>query len=190
MGDDLRLWVVNTIRRPSRVKLGGRWRPHNARLSSGLLYAGAWGRGLLDLVYPPQYPGCSAVGELFCEVPILVRTLSDRNLSPLRRRAGLRGLCAACAARQRGSTASSLPPSTPIPCGKQFRATGTRTCAIWPARSLSGWLPPGMRTTSQRMSSCRCPCTPGLRPSVAITRPRSWRADCSARSRCRTCRGS
>lgn len=74
--------------------------PHNDRLSGGLLTRmRGMGRGLLDLVYPPRCPGCSAVGELFCEkCRSAVRTYPIATCPRCGRAEPSRGLCAACAA--------------------------------------------------------------------------------------------
>lgn len=113
----------------------------NAGPTAALLRAArAAGRGLLDLLYPPQCPGCRRLGEVFCaacrgQVRLYPRLCCPRCGKP----AAARSLCPDCAGTP--SPLEAILPATvfahPIrPAIHDFKYEGTRDLAA----PLAEWL--------------------------------------------------
>lgn len=102
--------------------------------------ARAVGRGLLDLLYPPQCPGCRRLGEVFCDAcRWQVRPYPLLCCPRCGRPAPARGLCPACAVTP--SPLEAILPATifahPIrPAIHDFKYEGTRDLAA----PLAEWL--------------------------------------------------
>ena len=113
----------------------------HARLATAIgERARAAARGLLDLIYPPQCPGCGRLGEVFCpQCRCLVRPYPFVGCPRCGRPAPIRSLCPACAASP--SPLDAILPATvfahPIRQAiHQFKYEGTLDLAA----PLSGWL--------------------------------------------------